>query len=320
MVDGLDPGAAESIMRIAVCVITYKRANGLSRLLEGIGALTFRGERPDILVVVVDNDEEGSGRKTCDAVRLNFAWDLEYSIEPRRGIPFARNTAVAHIGDDVDYVAFIDDDEVPDPRWLDELLRVMKKYQADVVAGPVLTHFMEEPPAWVIKGKFYDRPRRATGQVLDRAFTGNILFRRDVFRRMDALFDERMALTGGEDSHFLQRVNRAGFKIVWADEAIATEWQPVTRVNAKWILRRAFRMGTTATFIARNLRPAPGGALSTIPIGFYRIFKGLFFLPFGCLLGRRFMVTYVRHICYGAGMLAAWLNLTYKEYTRTHGS
>lgn len=306
-------------MKVAVCIITFKRANGLRRLLEGIGALTFRDERPDICAVVVDNDEAGSGRETCDAIRPKLDCELKYYIEPRRGIPFARNTAVARAGDDADCIAFIDDDEVPDPRWLDELLHVMKEYQADVVAGPVLTHFVREPPEWVIRGKFYIRPRRETGQVLDRAFTGNILFRREVLTGMEALFDERMALTGGSDSHFLQRVHRAGFKIVWADDALATEWVPPSRVGAKWVFQRGYRFGTTMAFVYRDLHSVVATTIVLLVMGGYRIARGVLLLPFGLLGGRHHVVKHIRQICVGVGLFVGLAGGRYREYKKTHG-
>ena len=93
-------------MNVAVCIITYKRPDGLTRLLKGINALTFRGERPGLRVIVVDNDEAASGRKTCDAVQPDLSYKLEYFIEPRRGIPFARNKAVAVAKHMADFIAF----------------------------------------------------------------------------------------------------------------------------------------------------------------------------------------------------------------------
>ena len=310
----------EATVTLAVCIITYKRPNGLMRVLNGIGAQRFCEQRPDIRVIVVDNDQAGSAGATCDAVRPDFAWALECYIEPRRGIPFARNTAIARAGGDVDYVAFIDDDEVPDPNWLDELLRVMKEYQADVVAGPVVPHFMEEPPAWVVKGKFYDRQRHATGTFLDRAFTNNVMFRVDIFDKMDPIFDERMAMTGGSDTHFSRRVHEAGYKIVWANEAVVQDWLPASRVNVRWILQRAFRVGTTTAFIMFDLHSMVKGRALVLASGCFHLFFGTVFLAGRWIRGRAGFVKSLHELCYGAGMLLGLLGTRYQEYRRTHGS
>lgn len=119
-------------MQVAVCVITYKRPIGLARLLDGLNALTFAGDPPCVRCIIVENDESGTAATVCDEARAGFRWELESYTEPRRGIPFARNTAVARALETADFIAFIDDDEVPEPTWLDELLRVQREYRSDV--------------------------------------------------------------------------------------------------------------------------------------------------------------------------------------------
>ena len=306
-------------MGIAVCIITCQRPQGLVRLLEGLSRLTFARHPADLTCVVVDNDQTQSAREACDAVRPKFRWKLEYHVEPKRGIPFARNTAIRRAGGDADLLAFIDDDEVPEPGWLSELLRVMEECNADVVAGPVVPHFVETPPAWVIKGRFFDRRRWATGTRLDRAFTGNILFQRRVFDGMDTHFDERMAMSGGSDSHFLQRVNKKGFKIVWADEAVATEWVPSSRARGRWILRRAFRIGTTSAFIELDMRPLGTALLRVFASAGLHFARGLVLLLSGFVLGKRGFVRGGRSMCYGVGLLLGLVGWRHREYHKTHG-
>lgn len=307
-------------MQVAVCVITYLRPKGLARLLEGLSELTFERDPPGLRCVVVDNDPAGSARAVCDRIRPGFPWKLEYYIEPRRGIPQARNAAIAHAGREIDYLAYIDDDEVPDPKWLDELLRVIQAYDADVATGPVLPFFIEEPPVWVIKGEFFKTRRRPTGQELDRAFTGNIIFRYEVLKKMAVHFDERLALTGGSDLHFLRCVHRAGFKIVWADEAVATEWIPASRVGVKRIIRRGYRVGTSIAFARRDLHSLPVSTITLLILGGYRIVKSLLLLPIGLVWGRHKVVVLLRQIGVGVGMLAGSTGRLYHEYERTHGA
>ncbi len=307
-------------MRVAVCVITYKRPQGLTRLLEGLNALTFQERRPHIRVIVVDNDDAGSAYQTCEAVRPRFNWELECYVEPRRGIPFARNTAIARAGNDADYIAFIDDDEVPEPNWLDELLRVMAKYEADVVAGPAVPHFMKEPPLWVIKGEFFASRRRTTGERLDRAATNNVMIRSAVLRAMANLFDERMALTGGSDIHLFRRVHRAGYRIVWADEALTTEWIPPSRVGTMWILRRAFRVGASTALTLFDLHSPIVAAAYLVVGACFRIVMGGTLLPVASAMGAHEAMKRMRQVYQGAGMVAGLFGMRYQEYRRTHGS
>src|SRR5690606_359612 len=110
---------------VALCIVTCRRPDGLRRLLLALNSLKFREWcRPNIRVIVVDNDPESRSIELCRSLAPDLRWPVTATTEPRRGIPFARNTALKVAGTDVDFVAFVDDDEVPDPHWLDELLHV----------------------------------------------------------------------------------------------------------------------------------------------------------------------------------------------------
>ena len=307
-------------MRIAICVITYKRPEGLKRLLDRLNDLTFSGPAPGLRVVIVENDPDEHSRKVCDEAQAGMLWPVEYHVEPRRGIPFARNKAVAVAKQNADFIAFIDDDEVPEPTWLDELLRVQREYGADVVTGPVLPFFVEEPPSWVVEGRFFERERFPTGRQRAWAYTNNVVFRAEIFDKITPIFDERMAMTGGSDSHFSHRVHLAGYRIVWADEAVVYDYFPPSRVTARWILQRAYRIGITATFIEWDIHPWPKALVRVVVEGGKRLVKGLVLLPVGCLLGKRRVVQYMQFICRGWGMLAGLFGIRYYEYHRTHGA
>jgi len=248
-------------MKVAVCIITYQRQEGLKRLLEGLNNLAFeKCKAPALEVIVVDNDATGSARKFCEETRLDSSWSLKYFIEPRRGIPYARNKAVACAQEGhPDFIAFIDDDEVPERSWLDELLSVQQSYRADVVAGPVLPYFTGPVAPWVTQGKFFHRRRMPTGTTIEWAGTGNVLVRSEVFEKMGEIlgeiFDERLALSGGEDERFFRQVHSFGYKLVWAQEALAYEWLPKSRANARWLLRRAYRSGNNYSRFIATLGP-----------------------------------------------------------------
>jgi succinoglycan biosynthesis protein ExoM len=312
--------AAPAAVRVAVCVITYRRPQGLQRLLDGLGRQTFtRCPAPELRIIAVDNDPEGSAEAVCRTLQDRPGMTVEYLRESRRGIPFARNAAVLHVGASADFIAFVDDDEVPDPRWLDELLHAQAIHQAHVVSGPVISEFEDPPPAWVIRGRFFDRERLSTGAPLTVARTGNVLIKTDVFRAMNPIFDERMALTGGSDTHFFLRVWRAGFKMIWADDAVITEWVSGSRITAGYVLRRGYRTGNTRGICERDF----GHARGQRGVGFVRatwwIAKGLLLLPPSLLMGTHAAVRAVRGMCAGAGYFAGRMGARFEEYRVTDG-
>src|SRR5262245_8957617 len=81
---------------VAVCIATYRRPDGLRRLLRALEQLEFRESAPSsIHVIVVDNDAVGAaGVQVCEEMG-NFRWMLEALREERKGISFARNRAMS---------------------------------------------------------------------------------------------------------------------------------------------------------------------------------------------------------------------------------
>ncbi|NES83969.1 MAG: glycosyltransferase family 2 protein, partial [Moorea sp. SIO2B7] len=140
-------------MLVSVCIITYKRPEGLKTLLNGINQLTFNKiDTPNIEVIVIDNDLSGSACQFCEEIKSDFKWLLKYGIESKRGISHARNRAIASASENTNFIAIIDDDEIPEVSWLEQLLWVQQEYKADVVSGPVVRHFEEENvPDWLTK-------------------------------------------------------------------------------------------------------------------------------------------------------------------------
>ncbi len=302
-------------MKIAVCIVTFQRPEGLHRALEGLSRLEFDGEPPEIEIIVVDNDREGSAQDVCASVEKTLHYPLTWVIEPEQGIPQARNRALeTAISGKADWIAFLDDDEEPDPRWLAELLRVQQTHNAEIVAGPVLPVFEQSPPKWMEKGGFFHRKRYVTGQKLPFCYTGNVLFSVLVTEKTGIRFDERFSRIGGSDRHFFQRLAMAGYKIVWADEALVYEWVPSSRATAGWILRRFFATGNVGSIIDLDLRPSLKIVLKLCLKGWYWIIRGGLTALWSLVGGKRFFVRGFSLITYGAGVWAGMIGFRFKRY------
>jgi succinoglycan biosynthesis protein ExoM len=308
-------------MLVSICVATYQRPEGLKRLMAGLDRLVFTNrEVPSIEVIVVDNDPTCSARDFCQQLQASFKWSLKYFSEPQRGVSHVRNRAVAEADPNTDFISFIDDDQVPELNWMEELLTVQQQYDADVVAGPYLAYYpATKVPKWVIQGKFFDSPRYPTGHLINLTGTGNVLIRSQVLKAMDKIFDERFALTGGEDTHLFMRIYRAGYKMVWADAAMVSEWVPESRTNIKWILRRGYRCHSTYAICEKKLDPLMKVLSRRIPTGSSRIAIGIVTLLPSLLLGRSSLVHALLQIAQGAGMFSGLIGKSYEEYKSIHG-
>jgi glycosyltransferase involved in cell wall biosynthesis len=280
---------------ISVCVCTYKRPDLLTRLLRALdtqetgGLFTFS-------VVVADNDQ----RRSADTVVRDFSARSEvpirYCVEPRQNIALARNMAIDNA--DGDFVAFIDDDEFPDRRWLLTLYEACHTYHAAGVIGPVRRYFDRTPPAWLAKGTFYERPSYATGSVIDWTMgrTNNVLLRRDVLAVETQPF--RPKFRTGEDQDFFRRMIEKGHLFVWCDEAVAYEVVPPVRWKRSFMMRRALLQGAVSvlqpTFGARAIATSAVAALAYVVA-----------LPISLMLGQcRFMTVLIK-LCDHVGRLLA---------------
>jgi succinoglycan biosynthesis protein ExoM len=230
--------------RISVCICTFKRSSLLPNLLRNIESqVTENLFEPS--VVVIDNDSHESARRIVEQFAEHSTVPIAYACEPEQNIAKARNKAVANA--DGDYIAFVDDDELPDERWLLGLYQLVKTSQASGALGPVLPFFPAKPPAWVVKGRVFERPSSKTGEILDwqHTRTGNVLLRRTIFDKAGQQFNVEYG-RGGEDKDFFRRMITLGHSFVWCNEAIVREIVPPSRCTRSFVLRRALLRGKVA--------------------------------------------------------------------------
>jgi succinoglycan biosynthesis protein ExoM len=310
----------EAVASVSVCITTCRRARGLKRLLNALEKQEFpKCSVSHIAIVVVDNDAARSAEGVYTSLGSGYRWPVEYCVEPRRGISYARNKAIDTVMQSVtEQLVFIDDDVVPEPTWLDELLFIQQKYDADMVFGPVVPYFDEPVPDWIVDGRFFERRRHASGS-LAYGVTANVLFRTSMFREGNLRFDEKYALSGGEDAQLFARTHQKGYRAVWADEAIGYEWIPKSRANLRWLMLRSFRLGNVTSLKEMEMYPDLLSRFIRVSKGLGRVAQGVIALPFCAVYRKRALVKSLRRITYGSGVLAGQFGYRYREYLVVHG-
>jgi glycosyltransferase involved in cell wall biosynthesis len=301
----------------SVCLFipTFRRPEGLRRLLAHVAQLEYAGA---LTVVVVDNDAATrAGQAVVAELSPAFPVPLRCVVERRRGQTYAYNRGFIEACRQLEppqFVAVLDDDEFPGPRWLYEMITTAVACEADLVGGPVFPVF-EQPDCWLAKTSLYQPQRYATGHIEMIYGAGSMLIRRDVLERyLDEPFSHEFAFTGGSDLEFFTRCRRDGRSFAWADGAEVFEATPGSRTTLAWLLRRHFRKGTDNTRIDRKFSAGVRDAALRWFKGLGLIACGIVSLPAMLLAGRAAVAASLISVARGAGRVAAEFNLLYEEY------
>lgn len=272
----------------------------LAKLLQALERQQTGG-RLAISVSVADNDETRSAESVVADFAKGSALTVRYVAEPRKNIALARNAALK--GASGDYLAFIDDDEIPLDRWLLTMFEACEKFGVAGVLGPVRPHFDEAPPAWIIDGGFFERPEPATGTILDweECRTGNVFLRREIIEGMDNVFDPQFG-SGGEDKDFFMRMTALGHAFCWCAEGAVYETVPKDRWTRTYLLKRALLRG-------QNILKHPEGRTKHILKSMLATPIYLIALPFTLLLGQHVFMRFAIKLFDHAGRLAALLGV-----------
>lgn len=287
------------IEHICVCICTYKRPQFLRRLLKGVGTQATGGLFT-YSIVVVDNDYLRSAEAGVSSFAASSPIAVQYCVECEQNIALARNKAIENASGD--YVVFIDDDEFPTEDWLLTLFKACKRYDVAGVLGAVKPHFEEEPPKWIVKGKFWQRPTPPTGSVIEReeGRTGNVILKAGLFKGNQEPF--RREFRGGEDGDFFSRMIAQGHVFVWCNEAVVYEVVPPKRWKRSFILRRSLLQGSTfplrPTFSNRHL------ATAVVAIPVYSLL-----LPVALMQGHHRLMTLLVKLAYHSGTVLTCLGI-----------
>jgi hypothetical protein len=135
------------------------------------------------------------------------------------------------------------------------------------------------------------------------------------------LFEPEFNYIGGEDTHMFLRSKIAGLKMVWADDAVCSERIPSQRATRSWILKRAFRGGTSAS-ICETAVARSSGARNAVRLK--RLSRGAAHVAIGLLQACSNLVRFrqigtlhsARRVCTGAGMILGAFGIGYLEYRR----
>jgi GT2 family glycosyltransferase len=187
--------------RVSVVIPTRHRLESLAACLQRLapGAQTLDAAQYEVVVA-----DDGDTNDTRALLEHSFPW-AKWTAGPRRGPASNRNTGVrASRGE---WIAFTDDDTLPDRDWLERLLAASNAVQA--VEGRTICRIGVRSP----------REHAPVNESGGCWWTSNLAIRRDAFDAIGA-FDERFTVPHMEDADLRERAFAANLSWRFAPQAI----------------------------------------------------------------------------------------------------
>jgi GT2 family glycosyltransferase len=240
---------------ITIVVCTRERPRELERCLRSLRRQT----RPPAEIVVVDNAPANAAARPVAA-----AAGARYVHAPRRGVSRARNAGARQCLTPL--LAFIDDDMVAHPAWLEALHSAFEDPDVIAVTGPVMPMDLVRAAPGELSRELVRLPWGAQpfhvahdcADWFERAHfggigDGNMAFRAAAFREWRG-FEERIgrgsAINGGEEHYAFFELIERGHRIAYTPEAMV--FHPEKSGSAEALLRSISETGAYSCFVAAN--------------------------------------------------------------------
>ncbi|PHQ39382.1 glycosyl transferase family A [Halorubrum persicum] len=231
---------------VVVCAYSMERYDDVCEAVESVLAQTH--EDIEIILIIDGNEalferlQSEFGNQEAVTLRCN---------EENKGLSYSRTQGVEQANGSV--IAFLDDDAIAEPNWIEELVRGYEETDAIAVGGLMVPEwvagrpdFLPEEFYWLIGANY--EPRLEAWAEVRNTLGSNMSFRREVFEEVGG-FDEQVGLKGdnqiqAEETELAMRMyDVLGKGMLYNPNAVVAHKVFDYRTEPRWLLRRAFWQG-----------------------------------------------------------------------------
>jgi glucosyl-dolichyl phosphate glucuronosyltransferase len=229
---------------VTVAICTWRRPILLARALDSLKKQSFQ----DFTVLVIDNNSKDT---TPDVVQhyIPFFKQIRYACEEKQGVTFARNCALYQC--DTPYLAYLDDDEVADSMWLENLYKAIQHDTVAIAGGRITLEWEGTKPLWLDDSllSFLGHLDYGHTHVVPKQdiFVGNMIV--DVAKVKSvggfhhALGFSAGSLIGNEEIYLQRCIRRQGFQVAYSHEAIVSNLVSADKITKNFFKRRFMGQG-----------------------------------------------------------------------------
>ena len=234
---------------------TYNRAQRLPGLISQLRAQVCPYP---FEILIIDNNSSDETPEVLAELTAQDGAALRFVRETQQGIPYARNRAIEEcLASGVDYMLFMDDDELPGEGLLAGAVDALEREGAECAGGRVEIRFAPgQRPKWLSDELLgflaeIDHGPEALW-VKDRStplWTANVAYRMEIFARDPELrFDHRYnrlghAVGGGSDAIMFRAMVDRGIRIRYRPDMVVEHYVDDWRLKRRYFLKLHFIAG-----------------------------------------------------------------------------
>lgn len=238
-------------MNITVILCTYNRCQSLAKALGSVAVSTFE-KSVAWEVIVVDNNSNDHTRDVVEEYCRQYPGKFRYVFEPRQGKSFALTTGIHNAQGQI--LAFMDDDVIVEPGWLQNLTANLNGDQWVGAGGRILPEQPFSPPSWLPLETRYALAPFALfdlgpepGRLAEAPFGTNMAFQRKLFAKYGGFRTDLGPCPGSgvpnEDTEFGQRILAAREPLRYEPSAVVYHPIPEKRMRKSYFLTWWFDKG-----------------------------------------------------------------------------
>jgi glucosyl-dolichyl phosphate glucuronosyltransferase len=264
-------------MNITVILCTYNRCESLRTALDSV-ALSVMPASVDWEVLVVDNNSNDQTSVVVQAFSSKYPGRFRFLFEPKPGKSHALNSGIQATRASI--VAFMDDDVVVEPTWLQNLTSGLNDPGWAGAGGRILPQWTGPPPPWLpVKERYGLAPLAMfdlgtePGQLNEAPFGTNMAFQRNVFERYGGFRTDLGPRPGSEirneDTEFGQRLLDAGERFRYEPSAVVYHEVSEKRLRKQYFLAWWFDKAR-ADVRQLGVPASARGGVAGIPLNLFR--------------------------------------------------
>jgi len=262
-------------MKASVIIPTRDRNESITRAL--IPLVASVGHRPDVEIVVVDNNEEEATSTNLRQICAAYGGSVRYTSERSPGVCAARHHGLKASSGEI--LIFIDDDVLVSKQWLNAILGAFEDPSISIVGGPSIPTFESTIPAWLwdfLQPTPYGGWHCGWLSIIDPGkdvididpvwiWSLNTAIRRDTFDELGGFHPcyvppELQRWQGDGETGLTNKATEAGVRSAFIKDALVNHVIEPGRITPEYFCKRAYYQGICDSFTRIRSGDAPDPA------------------------------------------------------------